>query len=162
RRRRLPQRLRGPGGPPPGGGIERAGRRAPRGGAGGLLGPRRRGARRGGLRRLRPHRGRARRRRLPRPRCAWQDRAVPPLHAPHNGADDNASGVAAMLEAARLLGERRAELARDVWFVAFSAEEMGVIGSSAFVRRPPPGLALNTVEAMINLDMVGRLRENRL
>ncbi len=80
-------------------------------------------------------------------------------HAVHNGADDNASGVAALLEAARILGARRAELSRDVYFVAFSAEELGLLGSHHFVKHAPyEGAAI----AMLNMDMVGRLRENLL
>ncbi len=75
----------------------------------------------------------------------------------HNGADDNASGVAALLEAARTLSARRAELARDVYLVAFSAEELGLLGANHFVAHAPyQGPAV----AMLNLDMVGRMREN--
>ncbi len=84
---------------------------------------------------------------------------APGIVAPHNGADDNASGVAAVLEAARTLVARRSELDRDVLFVAFSGEESGVLGSTAFARHPPAGLDLYRTLAMINLDMVGRLRE---
>lgn len=80
----------------------------------------------------------------------------------HNGADDNASGVAALLEIARRLNDDRAALRRDVWLVAFSAEELGNIGSSVFVHAPPPGLRLEEVVAMLNLDMVGRLRNDAL
>jgi len=86
----------------------------------------------------------------------------PDSKAPHNGADDNASGTAALLLAARKLAEDRNSLRRDVWFVAFSGEERGVLGSTAFTREPPPGLALADLDAMINMDMVGRLRENKL
>jgi hypothetical protein len=75
----------------------------------------------------------------------------------HNGADDNASGVAALLEAARILGAKKGELARDVYFVAFSGEEMGLLGSNHFVANAPyEGAAA----AMLNMDMVGRLRDN--
>lgn len=81
---------------------------------------------------------------------------------PHNGADDNASGTAALLLAARKLAENGTELSRDVWFVAFSGEERGVLGSTAFTREPPPGLPLAELDAMINMDMVGRLRDNKL
>jgi hypothetical protein len=84
---------------------------------------------------------------------------APGIVAPHNGADDNASGVAAVLEAARTLAARRSELGRDIVFVAFSGEESGVLGSTAFARHPPAGLDLSRALAMINLDMVGRLRE---
>ncbi len=86
----------------------------------------------------------------------------PDAHEPHNGADDNASGVAGLLESARLLAARRAELRRDVVFVAFSGEEEGVLGSTAFTRRPPAGLSLGEVRAMVNMDMIGRLREGRV
>ncbi len=86
----------------------------------------------------------------------------PDVHAPHNGADDNASGTAALLEIARLLAARRAELERDVYFAAFSGEERGVLGSTALVRRPPAGFEPGALVAMLNLDMVGRLRENKL
>lgn len=80
----------------------------------------------------------------------------------HPGADDNASGVAALLEIARILKSRSAELRRPVWFVAFSAEEMGLLGSTHLVRHPPVGLGIDQLLAMVNLDMVGRLREQKL
>jgi Tol biopolymer transport system component/S1-C subfamily serine protease len=80
----------------------------------------------------------------------------------HNGADDNASGTAALLEAARRLVARRGELRRDVWLVAFSGEEEGTLGSTAFTRHPPGGLALGDLTAMLNMDMVGRLRNDAL
>ncbi|MEO7795819.1 MAG: M28 family peptidase, partial [Thermoanaerobaculia bacterium] len=80
----------------------------------------------------------------------------------HNGADDNASGTAALLEAAKLLAARRGELREDVIFVAFSGEERGLLGSTAFTRNPPAGLDLKSVRAMLNMDMVGRLRDNKL
>lgn len=69
------------------------------------------------------------------------------------GADDNASGVAALLELARLLG-RGAAPGVDVWIVAFGAEERGLLGSKYFVRHAP--VELRRVALMINLDMVGR------
>src|SRR6185369_17543449 len=56
---------------------------------------------------------------------------------------------------------RRSTLPRDILFIAFSGEEAGVLGSTHFTRSPPPGVAMGDVRAMINLDMVGRLRENR-
>ncbi|MET0593726.1 MAG: M20/M25/M40 family metallo-hydrolase [Polyangiaceae bacterium] len=91
-----------------------------------------------------------------------RDSLAPDSHEPHVGADDNASGTAALLEAARALSARKAELKRDVVFVSFSGEESGVLGSTHFTRTPPSGIAVNDVVAMINLDMVGRLRENKL
>jgi hypothetical protein len=80
----------------------------------------------------------------------------------HNGADDNASGVAALLETARTLAARRAELRRPVVFAAFAGEERGLLGSAHLVKEPPPGFAIGRVLAMINLDMVGRLRGQTL
>ena len=77
----------------------------------------------------------------------------------HNGADDNASGTAALLEIARRLAPRRP--ARTIVFVAFSGEELGTIGSSYFVQHPVPQPA-DSIYAMLNLDMVGRLRNARL
>jgi Tol biopolymer transport system component len=79
----------------------------------------------------------------------------------HNGADDNASGVAALLETARLLAAAGPR-PRDVWFVAFTGEEEGLFGSTELVRHPPNGLTAETALAMLNFDMVGRLRNNRV
>ena len=87
---------------------------------------------------------------------------APDAHEPHNGADDNASGTAALLEAARVLSARRDQLGRDVIFVAFTGEENGLLGSSHFTRESPPGAAPEGLVAMLNMDMVGRLRNDRL
>jgi Tol biopolymer transport system component/Iap family predicted aminopeptidase len=86
---------------------------------------------------------------------------APDSHAPHLGADDNASGTASVLEIARELAARPDKPARDVVFIAFSGEEEGTLGSTHFTRTPPAGLKVADVRAMINLDMVGRLRDNR-
>lgn len=86
----------------------------------------------------------------------------PDKHEVHNGADDNASGTAALLEVGRRLAGRRGELRRDVYLVGFSAEEVGVIGSTAFTRHPPAGLRMEDVIGMLNMDMVGRLRDRKL
>jgi aminopeptidase YwaD len=75
-----------------------------------------------------------------------------------NGADDNASGTAAVLDLARLLAANPPR--RSVIFVNFSAEELGVLGSSWFVNHPP--VALGSIVAMLNFDMVGRLRNDKL
>ena len=83
----------------------------------------------------------------------------PNVHAVHNGADDNASGVATMLEIARSLAAKRAELTRDVYFVGFSAEEMGDLGSFHYVKNLP---SKDPIVAMLNLDMVGRMRMSQL
>lgn len=69
-------------------------------------------------------------------------------------ANDNATGVAALLEVARVLSDRRWSLRADVVFAFFGAEERNVAGSTHFVREPP--VPLGRVERMINLDMVGR------
>jgi hypothetical protein len=87
---------------------------------------------------------------------------APNSNEPHNGADDNASGTAALLEAARLLSARRESLSRDVVFAAFTGEESGLLGSSELARNPLPGLAPAGLVAMLNMDMVGRLRNNRV
>jgi Tol biopolymer transport system component len=91
-----------------------------------------------------------------------QGSLAPGLNEPHNGADDNASGTAALLEAARILSARRDELSRDVVFVAFTGEEAGLLGSSHLIRTPLPGIAPAGLVAMLNMDMVGRLRNNRV
>ena len=80
----------------------------------------------------------------------------------HNGADDNASGTAALLEVARQLAGKRDQLGRDVYLVAFTVEENGVIGSRHFTQNPPPGVRMEEVRAMLNMDMVGRMRGNRV
>jgi Tol biopolymer transport system component len=87
---------------------------------------------------------------------------APDRDAPHLGADDNASGTATVLEIARTLVARRGELLRDVIVVGFSGEEEGVLGSTQFTRTPPAGLKMEDVVAMVNLDMVGRMRDNHV
>jgi hypothetical protein len=81
----------------------------------------------------------------------------------HPGADDNASGSAALLGVARLLTERARQGWRpehEILFAAFTGEEMGIVGSSHFVDHPPR--PMTAVEAMLNMDMVGRLRDDKL
>jgi hypothetical protein len=85
---------------------------------------------------------------------------APDRHEPHPGADDNASGTATVLEIARALVARRAELTRDVVVVLFSGEEAGLLGSTQFTRTRTD--ILGDTLAMLNLDMVGRLRGNRV
>jgi hypothetical protein len=75
-----------------------------------------------------------------------------------NGADDNASGTAAVLELARLFARQPA--ARPILFVAFSGEEMGLLGSAHFVAQPPVPIGQSL--AMVNFDMVGRLDREQL
>src|SRR5687768_6049675 len=72
----------------------------------------------------------------------------------HHGADDNASGTAAIIEMARAAVEARKEFRRSIVFVTFAGEEHGLLGSSHYVNHPPA--PLDRTIAMINLDMVGR------
>ena len=76
----------------------------------------------------------------------------------HNGADDNASGAAALIQVAARLA--LSPPARTVVFIAFSGEELGLLGSAHYVKEPIYPLA--DMVAMVNLDMVGRLRNGRL
>lgn len=78
----------------------------------------------------------------------------------HNGADDNGSGTAALIEVARLLAQRPGKLPRRVVFIAFTGEESGLIGSARYVREPL--FPLDKTVAMLNMDMVGRLNDNKL
>jgi hypothetical protein len=77
----------------------------------------------------------------------------------HNGADDNASGVAALVLVARELARNR-HPGRSVVFVAFTGEEEGLLGSGYYVQHPV--VPLDSTVAMLNMDMVGRLRDQRL
>jgi hypothetical protein len=86
------------------------------------------------------------------------DSLAPDKHEPHLGADDNASGAATVVEIARIL--KAAPLSRDVYFVLFAGEESGALGSSHYVKSHPA--LLTGAPAMLNLDMVGRMRGNAL
>ena len=79
----------------------------------------------------------------------------------HPGADDNASGTAAMLELARRYASRGTPPRRRMVFIAFCAEESGRIGSRHYALKAPIFPIKDTV-AMINFDMVGRLRDDEL
>ena len=83
----------------------------------------------------------------------------PGVNAVHNGADDNASGVAGLLEVARTVEAHRGDIVHDVYLVAFSGEEMGDLGSEFFVKHPP---TTEPIVAMINMDMIGRMKMNKL
>ena len=80
--------------------------------------------------------------------------------AVHHGADDNASGVGMMLELAHKLAANAQSHKRSIVVVAFTGEELGLLGSKQYVDKP--SIDLNRVNAMVNLDMVGRLNENSL
>ncbi len=77
----------------------------------------------------------------------------------HNGADDNASGTAVLIEAARALASGP-PLAQDVIFIAFTGEERGLWGSAHYVASPL--FNVDAAVAMLNLDMVGRVRDDLL
>ena len=70
------------------------------------------------------------------------------------GADDNASGIAALLEIAKALSNRKHELKRSALFIAFGAEEWGLLGSQFYVDHPV--VPLDRVIAMLNLDSIGK------
>lgn len=72
----------------------------------------------------------------------------------HNGADDNASGTASIIEIARAATAQRARFARSLVFVAFAGEERGLLGSAHYVN--VPAIPMGDTVAMLNLDMVGR------
>ncbi|HVX39566.1 MAG TPA: M28 family peptidase [Gemmatimonadaceae bacterium] len=78
--------------------------------------------------------------------------------AVRRGADDNASGTAAVLELARLFAHQPAR--RSIIFANFSGEEEGLLGSQYFVEHAP--VPLDSIDAMLNFDMVGRLKNDRL
>ena len=74
----------------------------------------------------------------------------------YNGADDNASGTTAILELAEAFGKSKTKPKDTIVFIAFNAEELGLLGSKHYVSDPL--LPLDDCKLMINLDMVGRLR----
>ena len=83
---------------------------------------------------------------------------MPDTIAVHNGADDNASGVAAVIELAHAFTSDNNKPRRSVIFMAFGAEEMGLLGSKYFIANPL--VNIDSIIAMINFDMLGRLDEN--
>ena len=83
----------------------------------------------------------------------------PDTTAIHNGADDNASGVAAVLEIAEKLALGKLAPKRSVLFMAFGAEEMGLLGSKFFTKNPL--IDKSHIKQMFNLDMVGRLNPSK-
>ncbi|MEO5814103.1 MAG: M28 family peptidase [Gemmatimonadaceae bacterium] len=75
-----------------------------------------------------------------------------------NGADDNASGTAAVMELARQFAAKPAK--RSIIFASFTGEELGLLGSQWFVEHSP--VPIDSIVAMVNFDMVGRLRNDKL
>jgi hypothetical protein len=78
----------------------------------------------------------------------------------HHGADDNASGTAGILELARIAGRNRNSFSRSLLLMAFAGEEVGLRGSSHFVAEPT--IDIENAVAMLNLDMIGRLRDDHV
>ncbi|KAF0197566.1 MAG: putative aminopeptidase [Bacteroidetes bacterium] len=83
---------------------------------------------------------------------------VPDLNAVHGGADDNASGVAALLEMTSYFSAESNRPARSLLIIAFGAEEMGILGSKYFVGHCP--VDIRSVKGMVNMDMVGRMSKD--
>ncbi len=78
----------------------------------------------------------------------------------HPGADDNASGTAGVMELARLLAPMKGQLQRGILFASFAGEELGLLGSAEWVKDPT--LSLDDAVAMINMDMIGRIRDDKI
>ncbi len=78
----------------------------------------------------------------------------------HHGADDNASGTSGLLELADGLGRERTRLRHTVVFVAFAAEETGLLGSNFYAAHP--ACPMDQTLAMLNMDMIGRVKNNKL
>ncbi len=85
--------------------------------------------------------------------------AAPGVHEIHNGADDNGSGTTVLIEVARQIAAR-GKPSRRIVFIAFTGEERGLIGSARYVREPL--IPIDKTVAMLNLDMVGRLTDEKL
>ncbi len=77
----------------------------------------------------------------------------------HLGADDNASGTAALLEIGERLAANKNDLKRSVLLIAFGAEEQGLLGSKYFVEHPV--IPLSSIKLMLNMDMVGRMNAEK-
>jgi hypothetical protein len=78
----------------------------------------------------------------------------------HPGADDNASGTAGVLELAHLLAPERGKLKRSILFMDFAGEELGLLGSAEWVKEPTR--PLSKAVAMINMDMIGRIKDDKV
>lgn len=85
-------------------------------------------------------------------------KAENPANQIHNGADDNASGVAGLLELARYFSQNNKKEACNFLFIAFGAEELGLLGSRHFLNNPT--IPLEKINFMTNMDMIGRYNPN--
>ena len=84
----------------------------------------------------------------------------PDTIAVHNGADDNASGTAGLLELAQAFAAQRTMLNRSILFMTFSGEELGLLGSARYVKNPL--VPIERTVAMLNMDMIGRMNNRSL
>ena len=78
----------------------------------------------------------------------------------HPGADDNASGTAGVMELARLFAPMKGQLNRGILFASFSGEELGLLGSAEWAKEPT--LPLDKCVAMLNMDMIGRIKDDKV
>jgi hypothetical protein len=78
----------------------------------------------------------------------------------HPGADDNASGTAGLLELARRLAPMKGKLRRGILFASFAGEELGLLGSAEWVKEPTR--PLDKAVAMLNMDMIGRIKDDKV
>src|SRR6201987_75954 len=78
----------------------------------------------------------------------------------HPGADDNASGTAGVLELARMFAPMKGQLQRGILFASFAGEELGLLGSAAWVQDPTK--PLDKAVAMLNMDMIGRIKDDKV
>ncbi len=78
----------------------------------------------------------------------------------HPGADDNASGTAGVLELARILSPLKGQLPRGILFMSYAGEELGLLGSAAWAKDPTK--PLDKAVAMLNMDMIGRIKDNKV
>ena len=78
----------------------------------------------------------------------------------HPGADDNASGTAGVLELARLFAPMKGQLPRGILFASFAGEELGLLGSAHWAQNPT--LPINKAVAMLNMDMIGRIKDGKI
>jgi hypothetical protein len=85
---------------------------------------------------------------------------APDTIAPHNGADDNASGVAGIIELAGYYAAKKDSIQKNMIFVAFDGEEMGVLGSKYFAQNLP--VKKEQITAMFNFDMIGRMKADSI
>jgi len=78
----------------------------------------------------------------------------------HPGADDNASGTAGLLELARMLAPQKGQFERGILFASFAGEELGLLGSAEWVKEPTK--PLDKAVAMLNMDMIGRIKDGKV